>query len=202
VILMGALFGTIILLPIYLQDVLLLEPVQTGLILLPGSALMGLMGPVVGRLFDRFGPRPLLVPGTIVVSAALWSLTMLTENTPWQLVIVVYLALSLGLAFTFTPLFTTSLGSLKPHLYAAGSATVSTVQQLAGAAGTALFIALYTIGTVAATSNGVAETTALASGVHSAFMAGAILSLLAIVAAFFVPRPDTSMAPSGAPAGH
>jgi MFS transporter, DHA2 family, lincomycin resistance protein len=81
VILMGALFGTIILLPIYLQDVLLLEPVQTGLILLPGSALMGLMGPVVGRLFDRFGPRPLLVPGTIVVSTALWSLTMLTENT-------------------------------------------------------------------------------------------------------------------------
>ncbi|MBG6053979.1 DHA2 family lincomycin resistance protein-like MFS transporter [Salinibacterium sp. CAN_S4] len=202
VILMGALFGTIILLPIYLQDVLLLEPVQTGLILLPGSALMGLMGPVVGRLFDRFGPRPLLVPGTIVVSAALWSFTMLTENTPWQLVIVAYLALSLGLAFTFTPLFTTSLGSLKPYLYAAGSATVSTVQQLAGAAGTALFIALYTIGTVAATSNGVAETTALASGVHSAFMAGAILSLLAVVAAFFVPRPDTSMAPTGAPAGH
>jgi MFS transporter, DHA2 family, lincomycin resistance protein len=117
-------------------------------------------------------------------------------------VIVAYLALSLGLAFTFTPLFTTSLGSLKPHLYAAGSATVSTVQQLAGAAGTALFIALYTIGTVTATSNGAAETTALASGVHSAFMAGAILSLLAIVAAFFVPRPDTSTAPGGAPAGH
>lgn len=196
VILMGALFGTIILLPIYLQDVLLLEPVQTGLILLPGSALMGILGPFVGRLFDRVGPKPLLIPGTIIVSASLWSLTLLTENTPWQLVIVAYLALSLGLALTFTPLFTTSLGSLKPHLYAAGSATVSTVQQLAGAAGTALFIALYTIGSVASTQNGAAETAALASGVHSAFLAGAVLSVLAIVAAFFVPRPDTADAPA------
>ena len=202
VILMGALFGTIILLPIYLQDVLLLEPVQTGLILLPGSALMGLMGPFVGRLFDRFGPRPLLVPGTIIVSASLWSLTMLNEATAWQLVVVAYIALSIGLALTFTPLFTTSLGSLKPHLYAAGSATVSTVQQLAGAAGTALFIALYTIGSVAATRSGAPETTALASGVHSAFMAGAILSLLAIVAAFFVPRPDITATPDGMPASH
>ncbi len=202
VILMGALFGTIILLPIYLQDVLLLEPLQTGLILLPGSALMGLLGPVVGRLFDKVGPRPLIVPGTIVVSAALWSLAMFNENTPWQLVLVAYLALGLGLAFTFTPLFTTSLGSLKPHLYAAGSATIATVQQLGGAAGTALFIALYTVGSLAATRTGVAETTALATGTHSAFLVGAMLSLLAIVAAFFVPRPDSAPMPEGAPAGH
>ncbi|MDJ0334865.1 MDR family MFS transporter [Salinibacterium sp. G-O1] len=202
VMLMGALFGTIILLPIYIQDVLLLEPLQTGLILLPGSALMGVLAPFVGRLFDKVGPRPLIVPGTIVVSAALWSLAMFNENTPWQLVLVAYLGLGLGLAFTFTPLFTTSLGSLKPHLYAAGSATVATVQQLAGAAGTALFIALYTIGSLAATRTGVSETAALASGVQSAFMAGAILSLLAIVAAFFVPRPDPALAPAGAPAGH
>ncbi|MGV8897448.1 MAG: MDR family MFS transporter [Rhodoglobus sp.] len=202
VMLMGALFGTIILLPIYIQDVLLLEPLQTGLILLPGSALMGILAPFVGRLFDKVGPRPLIVPGTIVVSAALWSFSIFNENTPWQLVLVAYLGLGLGLAFTFTPLFTTSLGSLKPHLYAAGSATVATVQQLAGAAGTALFIALYTIGSLAATRTGAAETTALASGVQSAFMAGAILSLLAIVAAFFVPKPEASLAPEGMPAAH
>ena len=56
VIVMAALFGTIILLPIYLQDVLHLEPAITGLLLLPGGLLMGLLGPTVGRLFDRFGP--------------------------------------------------------------------------------------------------------------------------------------------------
>ncbi len=109
VLLMGALFGTIILLPIYRRTSCCLEPLQTGLILLPGSALMGLLAPWVGRLFDKVGPRPLLVPGTIVVSAALWGFAMFDETTPWQVALVAYLALGLGLAFTFTPLFTTSM---------------------------------------------------------------------------------------------
>src|SRR5690606_2691362 len=62
---MAALFGTIILLPIYMQQVLGFEPLQTGLLLLPGGLLMGLLAPLVGRLYDRFGPKPLLIPGSI-----------------------------------------------------------------------------------------------------------------------------------------
>ena len=69
--LMMALFGTIILLPIYLQNVLGLSTLQTGLLLLPGGLLMGLLGPHVGR-YDRAGPIKLMVPGVIVVSAVLW----------------------------------------------------------------------------------------------------------------------------------
>ena len=63
------------------------------------------------------------------------------------------------------------------------------MQQLAGAAGTALFIALFTIGTVSATQNGTSDVGALANGVHTAFMAGAVISVLAVIAAVFVPRP-------------
>ena len=99
--------------------------------------MMGLLGPTVGRLFDRFGPTLLLVPGSIVVSGVLWSLTMVTETTsPWML-LVAHVALSTGLAFMFTPLFTSALGSVEPRLYSHGSAIVGTVQQVAGAAGTA-----------------------------------------------------------------
>jgi len=189
VVMMGALFGTIILLPIYTQDVLGLEPAASGLLLVPGSLLMGIAGPFIGRLYDKVGPRPLILPGAIVVSVALWGLTMLTATTPWGFVLAAHIVLSVGLAFMFTPLFTSSMAALNPRLYSHGSATISTVQQLAGAAGTALFIALYTVGGFNATANGASEVDALAAGVHTAFMAGGFISLLAVVAAFFVPKP-------------
>ncbi|MFU8946517.1 MDR family MFS transporter [Mycetocola zhadangensis] len=197
---MVALFGTIILLPIYMQQVLGLEPVQTGLLLLPGGLLMGLLAPFVGRLYDRFGPKPLLIPGSVVVSLALWGLAMIDASTSPFYLLGAHLVLSLGLAFLFTPLFTSALGSVRPHLYAHASATVSTVQQVAGAAGTALFVTLMSTTTAALASDGATEVSAAAGGVQSAFFVGAIISLLAIVGAIFVKKPVD--APEGMPVGH
>lgn len=201
-IMMAALFGTIILLPMFTQDVLGLEPILSGLLVLPGSLVMGVLGPIVGRLYDRVGPRPLMIPGAIVVSASLWSFTMLSETSSPFMVVAIHIPMSIGLAFMFTPLFTSALGALKPHLYSHGSATIGTVQQLAGAAGTALFIALLTVQSVALAADGSSETHALAGGVQLAFMAGGIISLFAIVLTFFVKRNSTEAAPGDAPIAH
>jgi DHA2 family lincomycin resistance protein-like MFS transporter len=201
VVMMAAMFGAIIVLPIYTQDVLGLAPALSGLILVPGSLMQGLAGPIIGRIYDRVGPRPLLVPGAIVVSGMLWLMTMYGEGTSWVMVLLVHIGFSVGLSLMFTPLFTTALGSVPPKLYSYGSATIGTVQQLAGAAGTAMFIALLTIGRATALADGAGETTALSAGIHSAFIAGALLSLLVIVAAFFVPKPVSEFGPP-ATAGH
>nr|WP_229790456.1 DHA2 family efflux MFS transporter permease subunit [Mycetocola manganoxydans] len=197
---MAALFGTIILLPIYMQQVLGFEPLQTGLLLLPGGLLMGLLAPLVGRLYDRFGPKPLLIPGSIIVSSALWALTMITESTTSTYLLGAHLLLSLGLAFLFTPLFTSALGSVNPHLYSHASATVGTVQQVAGAAGTALFITIMSSTSVALASEGASATTAAAGGVQAAFFAGAVISLLAVAGSIFVSKPAD--VPEGMPAAH
>jgi len=90
----------------------------------------------------------------------------------------------------FTPLFTASLGSLPPNLYSHGSAMIGTTQQVAGAAGTALFVALMTMkgaGPVSTIADAAAATT---SGIRAAFLCGAILSLGAVATAFFI-RPTT-----------
>lgn len=197
---MAALFGTIILLPIYLQQVLGLEPVQIGLLLLPGGLLMGLLAPIVGRLYDRFGPRVLVVPGTILLSSVLWTLSTVTEGTSPLAILVAHLILSLGLSLLFTPLFTAGLGSLKPRLYSHGSAVVGTVQQVAGAAGTALFITVMSIRAATLGSEGAVETVAVAGGVRAAFLTGAIISLLAIVASFFMRKPEETADDAGSTA--
>nr|WP_231391837.1 MDR family MFS transporter [Arthrobacter sp. 35W] len=194
---MMALFGTIIVLPLYLQNVLHMDALSTGLLVLPGGLLMGLAAPFVGRLYDKVGPRPLLVPGSIVVSAALWSLTLVTDSTPAYLVLAAHVVLSLGLAMVFTPLFTVGLGVLPPSLYSHGSAIVGTVQQVAGAAGAALFVTIMASQSQALAGSGSVDAAA-AGGVRLAFLIGAVISLFAVAAAFFIKKPaDAGHGPHG-----
>jgi DHA2 family lincomycin resistance protein-like MFS transporter len=186
--LMVSLFGVIILLPIYAQSVLGLTTLQTGLLLLPGGLLMGLLAPAVGRAYDKVGPRPLLVPGAIALSLALWGFVLLQpDSSPWML-LAAHLTMSAGLALMFTPLFTSALGSLPAERYSHGSAVVGTLQQVAGAAGTALFVTVLTAQSIALADGGASEVAATAGGIHSAFLVGAILSLVALPLAFAVPR--------------
>lgn len=185
--LMVSLFGVIILLPIYAQSVLGLTTLQTGLLLLPGGLLMGLLAPGVGRAYDKVGPRPLLLPGAVALSAALWGFVLLQpDSSPW-LLLAAHLTMSAGLALMFTPLFTSALGSLPAERYSHGSAVVGTLQQVAGAAGTALFVTVLTAQSAALAEGGAGEVAATAGGIHSAFLVGAILSLVAIPVALAVP---------------
>ncbi|MDN4160943.1 MDR family MFS transporter [Nocardioides abyssi] len=193
---MMALFGTLILLPIYLQDVLGLSTLQTGLVLLPGGLVMGLLAPFVGRAFDRVGPRPLVVPGAAISSVALWSMSMLDTASSRGTVVAIHVVLSIGLALMFTPLLTSALGSLPAHLYSHGSATVSTLQQVAGAAGTALFVTVMTKRAVSEASAGASAVDATAEGVHAALLYGGVISAVAVVVALLVRRPAV---PAGAP---
>jgi DHA2 family lincomycin resistance protein-like MFS transporter len=186
---MAALFGTIILLPIYMQQVLALEPLQVGLMLLPGGLLMGLLAPAVGRLYDKFGPRVLLVPGTTVVSAVLWFFSTVSEDTAPLTLLAAHIVLSAGLALLFTPLFSAGLGSVRRQLYSHGSAVIGTVQQVAGAAGTAMFVTVMSMQAAVLSDEGAATTTAVAGGVRMAFLTGALISIVAVAAAFFIRKP-------------
>lgn len=198
---MMALFGMIILLPLFTQTVLGLDTLTTGLLLLPGGLIMGLLAPFVGRAYDRFGPNTLLLFGTLLVSAAYFSMSMLDETSPVWRVLAGHVTLSIGLALTFTPLFTSGLGSLPRTLYSHGSATVTTIQQVAGAMGTAVFIAVMTSQIASRTADGASEASATAGGITTAFLYGAIITLVAIPLSFLVRKPADSVG-ERMPAGH
>ncbi|MHA7304868.1 MDR family MFS transporter [Arthrobacter sp. TMN-49] len=185
---MVALFGVIILLPMYLQNVRGLEVLNTGLLMLPGGLLMGLLAPFVGKLFDKVGARPLLIPGGLLLSAVLFGYTRLDENTPLLIIVGLHLLMSIALAFIFTPAFTAGLNPLPHSLHSHGSAMLSTLQQLGGAAGTALLIGVMTAGTLSAAEAGNDAIAAQSSGFSSGFMVAAFVSLgIAVIAAFMAP---------------
>lgn len=198
-ILMMSMFGVFILLPIYLQNVIGLSTLQTGLLLLPGGLIMGLCAPTVGRLFDKYGPAPLVVPGAILFSAVMWALTLVQQDTPVWMLLAAHIVLSVGLALMFTPLFTVSLGSLPPKLYSHGSALIGTTQQVAGAAGTALFVAIMTSQAARLSVTGAERLAATTGGIRAAFFCGAIISLVAVGAAFLLKKPPT---PTDGASGH
>ncbi|WP_298799576.1 MFS transporter, partial [uncultured Devosia sp.] len=181
------------LLPYYLQNVLKLEPVYIGLILLPGGLWMAILGPFVGRLYDKVGPRPLIIPAMFIISGVLWAMTLLGTTTWWPLIVAGYLILCTGFSFLFGPLFTLSLGSVKPEFYSHGSALLGSIQQVAGAAGVALLIAI--MASRAQALGGIDDVEALAAGIRTAFLVGASISLLAVVTTFFIRKPDP--APQG-----
>ncbi|MFC8384402.1 MULTISPECIES: MDR family MFS transporter [Nocardia] len=186
---MMALFGALILLPLYLQNVLGLDTLKTGLVLLPGGLLMGILAPFVGMVFDRVGPRPLVIPGVVVVSGALWLMTLLDTATGLPVVVGIHSMLMAGLVLVMTPLMTSSLGSVPSELYSHGSAIFNTGQQLAGAAGTALFVTIMSNTTTSRLSDGVAAVAAQQTGIHTAFVWGGFISLIAIAGSFFIRKP-------------
>ena len=100
---MLSLFGMIILLPIYLQTVRGIGSLATGLMLLPGGLLMGLLGPTVGKIFDRYGPKALSTGGAAVLTFTLWRFSTVDATTPIWMLVGLHVLMMLALACLFTP---------------------------------------------------------------------------------------------------
>jgi DHA2 family lincomycin resistance protein-like MFS transporter len=134
---------------------------------------------------------PLTLAGTSLITAVLGALAFLTAETSVWLVMGLHIALSLGLSLLFTPAFTSGLNPLPPRLYSHGSAILSTLQQVAGAAGTALLVAVMA-GTARSAAATMPASDAAMAGFRSAFLVAAAAGVAAIIlAAFLRNRPGT-----------
>ncbi|MGZ8179169.1 MDR family MFS transporter [Williamsia sp. SKLECPSW1] len=191
VVAMATMMGTFIVVPYFAQTVLGFTPFATGLVTLPGGLLMGLAAPVVGRIYDLRGARPLVLPGAVAITAGVWSLSVVDGSTTIWWLIAANMLLCLGLAATFTPLMTLALGSVAPERYSHGSAALGTFQQVAGAMGTALFVTVMTVVASGDHATDDAASEAIAHGVRTVFTVAGFLgiALIVIVCLIRAPRP-------------
>lgn len=183
-----AMMGSMILLPLYLQNLRGLSPLQTGLLVMPGGLAMGLLGPTVGKIFDRFGGRILVIPGAIGITAALVGFTQLSLTIPYAVLVALHILLMVSLAAAFTPVFTLGLGALPMHLYSHGSSMLGTLQQVAAAFGTALVVTVMTSRATHLVDAGENPLNAHLDGMRLAFLVSAALAVIVIVMAVLLPN--------------
>ncbi|WP_217593669.1 DHA2 family efflux MFS transporter permease subunit [Cohnella sp. GbtcB17] len=190
--LMMTFFSSAIMLPMFMQGVLLVTAFKSGLILLPGGIINGFMAPVSGKLFDKFGPRVLVVPGLVIAVISLWQFTRFDETTSTGFLVTIHIALMIGIALVMMPAQTAGLNQLPNHLHPHGTAILNTLQQVSGAIGTALYISIMSSRqkqylSDASDPQAPAEIVkGLASGINNAFWFGVIIALVALVFGLFI----------------
>jgi DHA2 family lincomycin resistance protein-like MFS transporter len=189
-----AMMGSMILLPLYLQNLRGLSPLETGLLVMPGGLAMGLLGPTVGKLYDRLGSRPLVLPGSIGMVAALAGFTQVSATMPFWQILGLHTVLMLSLAAMFTPIFTLGMGALPPNMYPHGSSILGTLQQVAAALGTALVVTVMSARTGHLVADGATAAAAQLSGMKLAFLVATALAVVTIVVAAALPSRTTETA--------
>lgn len=189
-----AMFSSEIILPIFMQGPLQLTAAAAGLVLLPGSILNGLMSPVMGHIFDKFGPRVLLIPASAVLCVTMFMMSKLNADTPTWAVIVGYILLMLTVSAIMMPAETNGLNQLPKRLYPHGTAVMTTLQPVAGAIGVSVFISIMSARQQNYLQNAenpedpFVQSASMVAGVELVYFIGFLLALVAFVLALFVYR--------------
>lgn len=179
-----SMIGAAVILPFYLMNMLGFSPLYAGLALLPGGIIMGLMSPVSGNLFDRFGARGLSIIGYGLLTITTFMFTTLSTETSFAYIAIVNAVRMFAMSMVMMPVTTAGLNVLPLPLIPHGSAMSNTFRQIAGAIGTALLVTIMV--TTAKPELGVKG---MIHGVNMSFVVAGIISVVGFVLSFWVKKP-------------
>ena len=210
VVLSIAMFSAMILTPLYVQSVRGISPFEAGILMLPGAVLMGIMSPITGRLFDKYGARAMAITGLTITIVTTYYLSELGMDSGYYYIMMLYTVRMFGISMVMMPVMTNGLNQLpmisNPH----GTAMNSTLQQVSGAIGSAVLLTVMTTrmestgealfeeakaaGAVPTTEAGLKalqdqlEKQAMLDGINFAFFISTIVAVGALVLTFFIKR--------------
>ncbi|MFB5662411.1 MDR family MFS transporter [Alteribacillus sp. HJP-4] len=181
-----ALIGATTVLPIYMQDMRNFSATESGLMMMPGAILMGIMSPITGRIFDKIGARWLALTGFGLIMLSNFMYTILTPETSFGYLTFVYTFRMLGVAMVMMPVTTAGLNELPRRLIPHGTAVNNTMRQVSGSIGTALLVSVMTMAAAGMGSD--VDTEILIRGVNTAFWVASVLALIGFVLCFFITK--------------
>ncbi len=190
-------FAMVIILPIYLQSALGITSLMASLVLLPGGILNSILSLVSGRIYDGHGPKLVISSGLAIMCISMVLLSFLSVSTLLTVIVLLLICFFIGTGLVMAPNQTHTLGNLPPQSYASGSAIMTTLQQVGGAIGSALFVSFMSFGQNNYLQNLVNPTAtqqvqALVSGVDFAYLIGAIVIGVGFLLSLFLKRETPS----------
>ena len=141
---MAAILALAFLIPLLSQLGLAESAFKASLILFPGTLLSGILAPIMGAKYSKLGARKLLIPGFMIMCLSM--LFLVSVGITHNIAVLSYLCFMLGASFCQVPAQTNALNALPAKYNADGTAILSTLQQVSGAAGTALASVLFSFG--------------------------------------------------------
>ncbi|GCE21806.1 MDR family MFS transporter [Dictyobacter kobayashii] len=135
-------FGGLFLFPIYLQNLRGLSALQSGLLLLPQAFASIIVALIGGRLVDRFGARPVVIPGMLIMAFTLWQSADLQLTTSFWWLGGLYLLRGVALGLIIQPLNASALQDMRPHQFAQASSLYNVIRFVSTSLGVAILATL------------------------------------------------------------
>jgi EmrB/QacA subfamily drug resistance transporter len=188
--LLGAvIFANFLVLTLYVQQVLGWSALKTGVTFLATAGTTVIWAGVAQALTTRFGPRPVIVAGLLVLAASMgWYTQIPVHGHFWPDLLPPYLIFALGLAFSFVPVTIAALAQVEAHDAGLASGLINTNQQIGGAIGVALASTIFVSSAKSLLKTGHSPAAAFTSGYQDAFWALIGLAVLGAILAFVLLR--------------
>ncbi|RST58625.1 DHA2 family efflux MFS transporter permease subunit [Siminovitchia terrae] len=182
--------GSEILLPIYTQSIKEYSALQSGLILLPGALVLGVISPIAGKLFDKYGIKKIAMIGMLILTIASFPFLWLTKETAIWWIVCLYSLRMLGMGLVMMPLATAGINALPNELISHGSAINNTVRQVFASLGAAIMVGVMSA-TITRYSNDYEGISlpSLLKGLNNGFMSAFILIVIAFILCFLLKSP-------------
>lgn len=200
IVLSMTMFSAMLLMPIYIQTIRGISPFDSGLLMLPGAIIMGIMSPITGRLFDKFGARALAIIGLSITIFTTYEFSHLTMDTSYSFLMLMYSLRMLGMSMVMMPVMANGINQLPQTMNPHATAMNNTLQQVSGAAGSALLVTLMQNKTEAEAER-LAQSAAgdpakmadimneaMLNGINFSFKISVLIALIALVLTFFIKR--------------